>query len=148
MSMDDTQLPLQAVEEPIICSPYAEPGAHWCYDLATGVAVKEPRQRDAGFWCRARRRASDDWNYGTQRRRLPSWLSDRWADRPTFSLRLRLPPGGSQVPQLATMGCLFLYVALDYHSALQPHGRGSPSRRQKLVRIFFVRKLGLTSDTR
>ena len=35
MSMADARLPLQPVEEPIICSPYAEPDAHWYYDRET-----------------------------------------------------------------------------------------------------------------
>ena len=40
--MPDAQLPLQPVEEPIICSPYVEPDEHWLYDTRTGVPAKEP----------------------------------------------------------------------------------------------------------
>ena len=58
MSMSDTQLPLQPVEEPIICSPYAEPDAHWYYDRATGVPAKEPGRRDASYWFKTERAGS------------------------------------------------------------------------------------------
>ena len=53
--MADTQLPLQPVEEPIICSPYTEPDAHWYYDVRTGVPVKQPGRRDAGYWFKTER---------------------------------------------------------------------------------------------
>ena len=53
--MADSQLPLQPVEEPIICSPYTEPDAHWYYDVRTGVPVKQPGRRDAGYWFKTER---------------------------------------------------------------------------------------------
>ena len=56
--MADAQLPLQPVEQPIICSPYAEPDAHWYYDLETGIPVKEPGRRDAGYWFKTERAGS------------------------------------------------------------------------------------------
>ena len=56
--MAEAQLPLQPVEEPIICSPYAEPDAHWLYDTRTGVPVKEPGRRDAGYWFKTERAGS------------------------------------------------------------------------------------------
>ena len=56
--MADGQLPLQPVEEPIICSPYVEPDEHWLYDTRTGVPVKEPGRRDAGYWFKTERAGS------------------------------------------------------------------------------------------
>ena len=56
--MADAQLPLQPVEEPIICSPYVEPDAHWYYNRSTGVPVKQPGRRDAGYWFKTGRAGS------------------------------------------------------------------------------------------
>ena len=56
--MADTQLPLQPVEEPIICSPYAEPDAHWLYDTRTGIPARNPGRRDAGYWFKTERTGS------------------------------------------------------------------------------------------
>ena len=56
--MADTQLPLQPVEKPIICSPYVEPHSHWYYDRETGIPVKEPGRRDAGYWFKTERAGS------------------------------------------------------------------------------------------
>ena len=44
--------------EPIICSPYAEPDSHWYYDRETGIPVKEPGRRDAGYWFKTERAGS------------------------------------------------------------------------------------------
>ena len=54
----DTQLPLQPVEEPIICSPYAEPAAHWLYDTGTGLPSKIEGRREAGYWFKSERAGS------------------------------------------------------------------------------------------
>ena len=54
----DTQLPLQPVEEPIICSPYAEPAAHWLYDTGTGLPSKIEGRREAGYWFKTERAGS------------------------------------------------------------------------------------------
>ena len=35
-------LPIQPVNKPILCSPYAEPTAHWVYDTTTGAASPLP----------------------------------------------------------------------------------------------------------
>ena len=32
-------LPVQPVDQPIICSPYTEPTQHWVYDTETGAAT-------------------------------------------------------------------------------------------------------------
>jgi len=49
------QLPIQPVEKPILCNPYAEPTAHWVYDTATGLAEKVPGRRKAFYWYKSRR---------------------------------------------------------------------------------------------
>ena len=56
--MADTQLPLQPVENPILCSPYTEPGEHWLYDMRTGVPAKTPGRRPAGYWFKSERAGS------------------------------------------------------------------------------------------
>ncbi len=47
--------PIQPVERPILCSPYAEPDAHWVYDTATGEAQKMPGRRPASYWYKTQR---------------------------------------------------------------------------------------------
>jgi type III restriction enzyme len=42
--------PIQPVERPILCNPYAEPTAHWEYDRGTGIATKMPGRRPAEYW--------------------------------------------------------------------------------------------------
>lgn len=46
----DEQLPIQPVENPILCSPYHEPGQHWLYDTKTGIPSKAPGRRTASYW--------------------------------------------------------------------------------------------------
>jgi type III restriction enzyme len=50
-----SQLPIQPVERPILCSPYAEPAAHWVYDTATGLAERVPGRRQAFYWYKSQR---------------------------------------------------------------------------------------------
>ena len=50
MNQNRPQIPIQPVEQPILCSPYQKPDAHWIYDTFTGEAVKHPGRRDAGYW--------------------------------------------------------------------------------------------------
>lgn len=38
LTPNQLQLPIQPVNEPILCSPYEEPTAHWVYDTTTGAA--------------------------------------------------------------------------------------------------------------
>lgn len=51
-------IPIQPVEQPILCSPYEEPTEHWIYDTNTGEAVKNPGRRDAGYWYKTERTGS------------------------------------------------------------------------------------------
>ena len=50
MSEKQQQIPIQPVEQPIICSPYEEPDCHWDYDKTDGSAKKAPGRRPAGYW--------------------------------------------------------------------------------------------------
>ena len=58
MSAGDGQLPLQPVEQPIICSPYEEPSAYWLYDTGTGIPSKIQGRREAGYWFKSERAGS------------------------------------------------------------------------------------------
>ncbi|MDE0484886.1 MAG: DEAD/DEAH box helicase family protein [Candidatus Poribacteria bacterium] len=59
MNQDQLQLPIQPVEQPILCSPYEEPSAHWIYNPQTGEASKSPGRREAGYWYKTEHTGSD-----------------------------------------------------------------------------------------
>ena len=44
--MPDAPIPIQPVQNPILCSPYDEPDQHWLYDTQTGRPSKVPARRD------------------------------------------------------------------------------------------------------
>lgn len=52
------EIPLQPVENPIICNPYREPDAHWEYERTTGAALKVLSRRPAGYWYKTDRTGS------------------------------------------------------------------------------------------
>ncbi len=54
----DQQIPIQPVENPILCSPYKEPDQHWLYDTRTGVPSKTPGRRPASYWFKTERTGS------------------------------------------------------------------------------------------
>ena len=56
--MLEGSIPIQPVEEPILCSPYEEPGQHWLYDTKTGRPSKVPSRREASYWFRTERTGS------------------------------------------------------------------------------------------
>jgi type III restriction enzyme len=49
------QLPIQPVENPILCNPYVEPTEHWVYDTATGTAGRMQGRRPASYWYKTQR---------------------------------------------------------------------------------------------
>ncbi|MCK6555103.1 DEAD/DEAH box helicase family protein [Candidatus Binatia bacterium] len=51
-------LPVQPVNEPIICNPYEEPTAHWVYSTATGEAQRMLGRRPASYWYKTQRTGS------------------------------------------------------------------------------------------
>ncbi len=48
------ELPIQPVENPILCSPYEEPTEHWLYDMQTGEPGRMPGRRPASYWFKVR----------------------------------------------------------------------------------------------
>ena len=56
--MPEPRIPIQPVEDPILCSPYEEPGLHWLYDTRTGVPSKVPARREASYWYKSERTGS------------------------------------------------------------------------------------------
>ncbi len=48
------QLPIQALNKPIICSPYEEPDKYWFYDKE-GNATQVPSRRPASYWYKTQR---------------------------------------------------------------------------------------------
>jgi type III restriction enzyme len=56
--MPDDQIPIQPVENPILCSPYQEPDQHWLYDTKTGIPSKTPGRRPASYWFKTERTGS------------------------------------------------------------------------------------------
>ena len=53
-----TELPIQPVDKPILCSPYKEPDQHWLYNRSTGIPRKEPGRRPASYWFKSDRTGS------------------------------------------------------------------------------------------
>jgi len=56
--MAEAAVPIQPVENPILCSPYKEPDQHWLYDTRTGLPQKIPHRREASYWYRTERTGS------------------------------------------------------------------------------------------
>ena len=54
-AVSETPIPIQPVEDPILCSPYTEPDRHWLYDRKTGIPKEEPGRRDAAYWYKSER---------------------------------------------------------------------------------------------
>ncbi|MGA2541603.1 MAG: DEAD/DEAH box helicase family protein [Verrucomicrobiota bacterium] len=54
----EEQIPIQPVENPILCSPYTEPEHHWLYDTQTGIPSKTPNRRPASYWFKSERTGS------------------------------------------------------------------------------------------
>ena len=58
MNKDQLDIPIQPVEQPILCSPYNEPDAHWVYDTKKGEANRQTGRRQAGYWYKTQRTGS------------------------------------------------------------------------------------------
>ncbi|MCS6297453.1 MAG: DEAD/DEAH box helicase family protein [Nitrospira sp.] len=56
--MPEESIPIQPVENPILCSPYKEPDQHWLYDTRTGIPSKMPKRRPASYWFKTERTGS------------------------------------------------------------------------------------------
>ena len=55
MNKDQLEIPIQPVEQPILCNPFKEPDSHWVYDTKTGEANRQPGRREAGYWYKTQR---------------------------------------------------------------------------------------------
>lgn len=53
--MPEEQIPIQPVENPILCSPFKEPDQFWLYDTKTGIPSKTPGRRPASYWFKTER---------------------------------------------------------------------------------------------
>ena len=53
--MPEELIPIQPVENPILCSPYQEPTEYWLYDTQTGVPSRTSGRRPAGYWFKTER---------------------------------------------------------------------------------------------
>jgi type III restriction enzyme len=51
-------IPIQPVENPILCSPYEEPDQHWLYDTRTGIPSRSTPRRPARYWFKTERTGS------------------------------------------------------------------------------------------
>jgi type III restriction enzyme len=56
--MADDPIPIQPVENPILCSPYSEPDKHWVYDTKTGMPHDLPSRRPASYWFKTEKTGS------------------------------------------------------------------------------------------
>lgn len=56
--MPQVPIPIQPVDDPILCPPYKEPSRHWLYDTRTGVPSKNPGRRPASYWYKSERAGS------------------------------------------------------------------------------------------
>src|SRR5262245_38202933 len=62
--MPEQPIPIQPVENPILCSPYKEPDWHWVYDTRTGIPSKQPGRREASYWFKTERTGSAQMQLG------------------------------------------------------------------------------------
>lgn len=53
--MTEVQIPIQPVEQPILCSPYEEPREYWVYDMESGEAKRMQGRRRAAYWFKSQR---------------------------------------------------------------------------------------------
>jgi len=55
---EQLEIPIQPVEQPIICKPFEEPNQHWFYDTKNGTASLQTGRRPASYWYKSRRTGS------------------------------------------------------------------------------------------
>lgn len=60
-------VPVQAVPDPILCSPYLEPHEHWLYE--SGVPKRNPGRRSAGYYYKTERTGTEPANLYTEENR-------------------------------------------------------------------------------
>ena len=72
MNQNQTDIPIQPVEQPILCSPYEKPNAHWFYDQ-NGEVIRQAGRREAGYWYKTQRTGSEQ---------LQMFREEEWDDLP------------------------------------------------------------------
>ena len=75
-NQDQLEIPIQPVENPILCNPYEEPYTHWLYDTETGEAIRQPGRREAGYWYRTEHETEQDRAKHTGAKRWVSAVSN------------------------------------------------------------------------
>src|ERR1700759_3644874 len=65
----EEQIPIQPVEDPILCSPYKEPDQHWLYDTRTGIPRRMQGRREASYWFKSERTGSAQMSLLTEEER-------------------------------------------------------------------------------
>lgn len=64
MARKEEPIPIQPVEQPILCSPYGEPYHHWIYERTTGIPRKSSGRRPAQYWFKTERTGSAQMSIG------------------------------------------------------------------------------------
>ncbi|MCY3724082.1 MAG: DEAD/DEAH box helicase family protein [Candidatus Poribacteria bacterium] len=72
MNQNRSDIPIQPVEQPILCSPYKKPNAHWFYE-ENGEVIRQEGRRDAGYWYKTQRTGSEQ---------LQMFREEEWDDLP------------------------------------------------------------------
>ena len=72
MNQNRSDIPIQPVEQPILCSPYEKPNAHWFYE-ENGEVIRQEGRRDAGYWYKTQRTGSAQ---------LQMFREEEWDDLP------------------------------------------------------------------
>lgn len=64
MASKEEPVPIQPVEQPILCSPYDEPDQHWIYERTSGIPRKAAGRRPAQYWFKSERTGSAQMSIG------------------------------------------------------------------------------------
>ena len=72
MNQNRPDIPIQPVEQPILCSPYEKPNAHWFYE-ENGEVIRQEGRREAGYWYKTQRTGSEQ---------LQMFREEEWDDLP------------------------------------------------------------------
>ena len=72
MNQNRSDIPIQPVEQPILCSPYEKPNAHWFYE-ENGEVIRQEGRREAGYWYKTQRTGSEQ---------LQMFREEEWDDLP------------------------------------------------------------------
>lgn len=109
--MPDDQVPIQPVEDPILCSPYEEPTDHWLYDRESGAPSRNPGRRPASYWYKTERTGSSQYELLAEEERddLPlvnalradvrRWRESKWQGASRTTKRLLMHWWRSDLPR-------------------------------------------------